>query len=65
MTFKEILEALRNQEAINSFSHKQWTSMIIKHIKLFSQNFCKNKLLTDMILEINYDFNIIFIQEPP
>ena len=39
--------------------------MIIKSIKLFLQNVYKNRVLTDMILETNRDFNIIFIQEPP
>jgi len=38
--------------------------MIIKSIKLFSQNVYKNRVLTNMILETNRDFNIIFIQEP-
>jgi len=36
--------------------------MIIKNIKLFSQ---KNRLLTNIILETNKEFDIIFIQEPP
>jgi len=39
--------------------------MIIKNIKIFSQNVQKNRLLTDMILESNKEFDIIFIQEPP
>ena len=39
--------------------------MIIKNIKIFSQNVQKNKLLTNMILESNKEFDIIFIQEPP
>ena len=39
--------------------------MIIKNIKLFSQNVWKKKLLTDTILENNSDLNIIFIQELP
>ena len=37
--------------------------MIIKNIKLFSQNIQRNKFLTNIILETNYNFNIIFIQE--
>ena len=37
--------------------------MIIKNIKLFLQNIWKNKLLTNMILKTNKDFNVIFIQE--
>ena len=39
--------------------------MIIKEIKIFSQNICKNNLLMNTILEAQRDFNIIFIQEPP
>ena len=37
--------------------------MILKNLRLFSQNVWKNKLLTDTVLEINKDFNIILIQE--
>jgi len=39
--------------------------MILKSLKIFSQNFHKNKLLTDTLLENNKNFNILFIQEPP
>jgi len=39
--------------------------MIIKEIKIFSQNICKNNLLTNTILEAQRDFDIIFIQELP
>jgi len=39
--------------------------MILKNLRVFSQNFQKNKFLTDIVLQINKDFNIIFIQEPP
>ena len=38
--------------------------MIIKEIKIFFQNIYKNNLLTNTILEVQRDFNIIFIQEP-
>jgi len=37
--------------------------MIIKNIRIFSQNVYKNKLLTDAILKAYRDFDIIFIQE--
>jgi len=37
--------------------------MICKNIKKFSQNVCKNNLLTNTILEAQRDFDIIFIQE--
>jgi len=39
--------------------------MIIKNIKLFSQNIYKNRILTNTILETKKYFDIIFIQEPP
>jgi len=35
--------------------------MIVKNLKVFSQNIKKNRLLTDMILETNKDFDILFI----
>ena len=38
--------------------------MIIKYSKILSQNVQKNKLLTDLILKNNKDYDIIFIQEP-
>lgn len=38
--------------------------MMVKNLKIFLQNVQKNKLLTDMLLEINKDLNIILIQEP-
>jgi len=34
-------------------------------LKFFSQNVQKNKLIIDIILEIQFSYNIIFIQEPP
>jgi len=34
-------------------------------LKFFSQNVQKNKLIVDIILEIQFSYNIIFIQEPP
>ena len=41
----------------------QHETMIIKKLKIFLQNFCKNYLLTNLILENNKNLNIIFIQE--
>jgi len=38
--------------------------MIIKNIKIFSQNMQKNNLIVNMILETYFEFNILFIQEP-
>jgi len=38
--------------------------MIIKDLKIFSQNIRKNNFIINTILEINNNFDIIFIQEP-
>ena len=38
--------------------------MILKSLKIFSQNVHKNRLLIDTILENNKNINIFFIQEP-
>ena len=39
--------------------------MIVKNLKVFSQNICKNSVIINTILEIQNQFNIILIQEPP
>ena len=39
-------------------------TLIIKNIKIFSQNMQKNNLIINMILETHFEFNILFIQEP-
>jgi len=39
--------------------------MILKSLQLFSQNVQKNKTLTNIILENQKAFDILFIQEPP
>jgi len=39
--------------------------MIIRNLKIFSQNVCKNSLITNTILETLSQFDIILIQEPP
>ena len=39
--------------------------MIIKNLKIFSQNVCKNSLIVNTILETQVYFDIILIQEPP
>jgi len=38
--------------------------MIIKNIKIFLQNIWKNNLIVNMILEICFKFDVVFIQEP-
>jgi len=37
--------------------------MILKGIKIFSQNVCKNNFIINIILEIHNSYDIIFIQE--
>jgi len=39
--------------------------MIIKNLKIFLENVWKNRLLTDLNLGNDKNFDIIFIQEPP
>ena len=39
--------------------------MIVRNLKIFSQNICKNSLVTNTILETHSHFDIILIQEPP
>jgi len=39
--------------------------MIVKNLKIFLQNICKNSLIVNTILETQNQFDIIFIQEPP
>jgi len=39
--------------------------MILKYLSIFSQNVCKNKLLTNTIFKNKKKFNILFIQELP
>jgi len=37
---------------------------MLKDLKIFSQNVRKNNIIINTILEVNHDFDIIFIQEP-
>ena len=37
--------------------------MILKNLKIFSQNVQKNNFLINTVLEVNQSFDIIFIQE--
>ena len=39
--------------------------MILKNLKIFSQNIYKNYLIVNTILEIQSYFDIVLIQEPP
>jgi len=38
--------------------------MIIKNLKIFSQNVQKNNLIVNIILKTCFEFDVIFIQEP-
>ena len=38
--------------------------MMLRNLKIFSQNVWKSNFLINTVLEVNRDFNIIFIQEP-
>jgi len=38
--------------------------MILKDLKVFLQNVWKNNFLINTVLKVNYNFDIIFIQEP-
>jgi len=42
-------------------SYKQNISIIVQNLNIFSWNVRKNKLLTNTILEVQTDTNIIFI----
>ena len=64
MVHQNISRGLWKQEQINLFICEQYSNMILKNLRVFSQNVWKNKILTNTVLEINKDFNIILIQEP-
>ena len=65
ISLKEISGNLRQQKQINLLSYKWSLNISIKKIKVFSQNICKNNLLTNTILEAQREFNIVFIQKLP
>ena len=52
------------QDKVNSFYWEWYLTMICDILKIFSQNFHKNSLIVNTILEIQMFFDIIFIQEP-
>ena len=64
MALKEIYENSEQPKELNLFSCKWLHNMILKDLKIFSQNVWKNNFLINTILEVNQNFNIIFIQEP-
>jgi len=63
VALQEVPRNSEHQKTINSLNHEQCSSMIINNIKIFLQNICKNKLLTNTILEAQKEFDVIFIQE--
>jgi len=65
MAHEEVSGNLENQEKFNLLSYKYYSNMIIKSLKIFSQNIWKNKALTGLILEKGINFKILFIQESP
>ena len=57
---------LWKQVAIASFySKRQVKLMIVRNLKVFSQNVCKNSVIINTILETQNQFDIILIQELP
>jgi len=64
MTLKEIYKNLEQLKELNLFSCEQLHNMILKDLKIFSQNVQKNNFLINTILKVNQNFDIIFIQEP-
>ena len=63
---EEVHRDLGKLSKVNSFRSKQaYTSMIIKNLKIFSQNIWKNSTIITTILESLTHYNIILIQEPP
>ena len=61
MALKRIHENLGQPKELNLFSHEQFINMILKDLKIFSQNVQKNNFLINTVLEINQNFDIIFI----
>ena len=53
------------QDKVNLFCWEWYLTMIYDILKIFSQNFHKNSLIVNTILETQMSFDIIFIQEPP
>jgi len=64
MACKEIPENPGQYDQVNLLSCEQCTSIIIKNLRIFLKNIGKNKFLTDTLLKVNKDFDIILIQEP-
>ena len=63
MIFQRIHQALGNQKELNLFSCEQQCDMILKDLKIFSQNIRKNNFMINTILKVDHNFDVIFIQE--
>ena len=63
MALKKKCQDSEQLKKLNLFSCEQWHDMIVKDLKIFSQNIWKNYFIINTILKVNYNFNIIFIQE--
>jgi len=62
MTSEEVHWDLWEQIQIDPlWSEWQYSSMIVKNLKIFSQNVCKNSLLVNTLLETLVHFDIILI----
>ena len=66
MASEEVCWDLWKQIQIDLF-WREWfsSSMIVKNLKIFSQNVHKNSLIVNTLLETLNHFDIILIQEPP
>jgi len=65
MVLEKVYRDPWKQDKVNSFYWEWYLAMICDILKIFSQNFHKNSLIVNIILEIQMSFDIIFIQEPP
>jgi len=64
IALQRIYQTAGNQEEFNLFNCEWLYNMILNNLRIFSQNIRKNNLIIKTILEVNNNFNIIFIQEP-
>jgi len=66
MATKEICWDPWKQDQVNLLYREQQTeTIILKNLKIFSQNIRKNHLIINTILETQSHFDIVLIQEPP
>ena len=64
VALQRICQTPGSQKKLNLFKCEWSWAMIVKDLKVFSQNVQKNNFLINTILKVNYNFDIIFIQEP-